>query len=347
MRSMLEFILLPLMLVTSACQAQPRQQPQQQATNPKETGSKYLHLTQTIPLTDVEGRIDHLSIDLKGMRLFVAALGNKTVEVLDLQSGKKIKSISGFEEPQGVRYIAALGKLVVADGGGDGTVKVFDGGGDAFTLQKTINLGGDADNVRYDDESGQIFVGYGDGGLAMIDPQNGQVINRIKLEAHPESFQLEKVSGAIYLNVPNKEHVAVIDRKRGAVTAVWPLADAGANFPMALDEANHRLFIGCRKPDKVLVCDTVSGKQVASVTINGDTDDLFYDAARKRLYVSCGEGFVNIIEQRDANHYEQVAKITTASGARTSLFIPEQNRLYLAVPHRGSQQAAIYVYQAF
>jgi DNA-binding beta-propeller fold protein YncE len=199
----------------------------------------------------------------------------------------------------------------------------------------------DADNVRYDPKNKHIIVGYGSGALAVIDPQTGIKTAEVKLDAHPESFQLEKNSNRIFVNVPGAGHVAVVDRDKGAVVAKWSLPDAKANFPMALDEANHRLFIGCRKPAKLVVLDTETGKSVASLDVVGDTDDVFYDANSKQVYVSGGAGKVTVVTQKDADTYAVAGQVNTASGARTSFFVSGSGTLYVAVPHRGAQKAEL------
>jgi len=304
--------------------------------------SSPLRLVQTIPLPNVEGRIDHLAVDLKGQRFFIAALGNNTVEVADLQAGKRIQSIGGLHEPQGVSFIPEFNKLFVANAK-NGACDVIDGS--SLKRVKSIKLSGDADNIRYDAAKKQVFVGYGDGALAIIDATSGDRIGEIKLKGHPESFQLEKNGPRIFVNVPTAQQIAVVDRDKRAVTATWPTGDAAANYPMALDEEHHRLFVGFRKPARLVVFDTDSGKVVVALESPGDADDIFYDGARRRVYVSGGEGSIGIFQQKDADHYESISKIPTATGARTALFVPELNRLYLAVPHRGSQKAEIRVYE--
>ena len=301
-----------------------------------------LRLAQTIALSGVEGRIDHLGVDVKGMRLFVAALGNHTLEVVDLRAGKRVHRIAGFEEPQGVFYVPEVDKIFVADGG-DGSCRIYDG--NTFGLIATVKFSGDADNVRFDRPAKRLYVGHGDGALGVIEPSSAKRLADVKLEGHPESFQLERAGPRIFLNVPTAGHVAVVDRNALRVIAQWPVEGARANFPMALDEAHGRLFITCRKPPELLVCDIASGKVVTRRPVVGDADDMFYDAARKRIYISGGEGFLSVVEQLDADHYRLAASLPTAAGARTSLFVPDLGRLYLAVPHRGAQGAEVRVYE--
>ena len=300
-----------------------------------------LRLVQTISLPMVRGRMDHMAVDLKGERVLVAALGNNSVEVLHMRTRQPIGSIGGLNEPQGVIYISEFNKIFVANGG-DGTCKMLEG--DTLRLITSLHLSSDADNIRYDPTAKHLFVGYGEGGIAVVDARNGKRLGDIPLEGHPESFQLEKSGPRIFVNVPKASHIAVIDRVKRAVVATWPLQSARSNFPMALDETHQRLFIGCRQPATVVVCDTRSGRAVVSLTISGDTDDLFYDETHKRIYVSCGEGYIDIFGQLDPDHYRAVAKVPTAAGARTSLFAPTLDRFYLAVPRRGNQAGEIRVY---
>jgi glutamine cyclotransferase len=304
---------------------------------------KPLTLKQTIPLPGVEGRIDHFAFDPTGERLFVCALGNNTVEVLDLRKGERVHSIIGLGAPQGVGYVPELNRLFVANDKG-GVCKIYDG--KSFQAVGELRFEDDADNVRYDETSQKIYVGFGSGGIAVVNATDGKQVGSIKkLSTHPEAFQLEKKGSRIFVNVPNSRHVAVVDRDKGKVVASWKTDLAFANFPMELDEADHRLFVGCRLPAKLVVLSTDSGDVVAKIDISGDCDDLFYDTKRHRVYAICGSGKIDIIEQADANTYNASAKIDTAKGARTGLFVPERDTLFVAVPHGGSQQAEIRCYQ--
>jgi DNA-binding beta-propeller fold protein YncE len=301
-----------------------------------------LKLTQTLPLPGVEGRIDHFALDASGNRLFICALENNTVEVLDLRKGERIHSITGLGGPQGIVYIPEIDRLFVANDKG-GVLKIYDA--KSFQAVGELNLKDDADNVRYDDAVKRIYVGFGSGGIAIVNASDGKQVGSIKLSAHPEAFELEKNGRRIFVNVPNSRHVAAIDRDTGEVIATWKTDAAFGNFPMALDEPNHRLFIGCRIPSKLVVLNTESGDVVTKIGISGDPDDVFYDGKRHRIYAICGAGKIDIIEQADANTYKLFAKIDTADGARTGLFVPERDTLFVAVPHRGSQQAEIRAYQ--
>lgn len=301
-----------------------------------------LRQVQTIALPNVEGRIDHLAADVQGQRLFLAALGNNTMEVIDLKAGKVSRSVKGLSEPQGIAFIPEANAVYVANGG-DGNCQAF--AADSLSPLRNAKFSGDADNLRYDTATKLLYVGYGGGALGIFEALTGKVVGDIKLPAHPEAFALEQSGQRIFVNVPRANQVAVIDRQKRAVIAHWPVTQATANYPMALDEAKHRLFIGCRSPARVLVLDTDTGKVVTEMDCAGDTDDVFYDAKNKRIYVSGGAGFVSVFAQLDADKYQPVAKIPTAAGARTSLFVPALGRLYLAVPHRGNQAAEVRVYE--
>lgn len=301
-----------------------------------------LNLTKIIPLPGVRGRFDHFSIDPKGRRLFIAALGHNTLEVVDTAEGRRLKTIRGLHKPTGVLYLAEQNQIAVANGD-DGTLKLFDGA--TYEPVKTLGSLEDADNLRFDAKRKQIYLGYGDGALAVIDSTTMTQTGNIKLAAHPESFQLEPRGDRIFVNLPNARQISAIDLVKQTVTATWPMERFHANFPMALDEAHHRLFVGCRQPARLVVLDTVAGKPVTDLAISGDTDDLFYDAKLKRLYISCGEGFVDVIDQRDADTYQLRERFATRAGARTSFFSSELNEFYLAVPWRENRTAEIRVFQ--
>jgi DNA-binding beta-propeller fold protein YncE len=295
-----------------------------------------------IPLPGVEGRIDHFGVDLDHHRLFMSALGNNTVEILFLQTNRRAATIHGLREPQGVLYVPTFNRVFVGNAQG-GAVDIFDG----TTLRRVgdVKYADDADNIRYDASAKLVYVGYGEGAIGVIDASSGNRLYDIKLEAHPESFQLETSGSRLFVNVPDAGYLAVVDRMKHSVTAKWPTEGASANFPMALDEADGRLFITCRRPPRVMVFDTASGKVVARLPVVGDADDMFYDSAHRRIYVSGGEGAISVIGQRDPDHYELVGRIPTAPGARISFFVPALKRLYVAVPHRGMQAAEVRVFE--
>jgi DNA-binding beta-propeller fold protein YncE len=301
-----------------------------------------LALTRTIPLPGVEGRIDHFAIDSTTRRLFVCALGNNTVEVLDLDAGKRIHSITGLGSPQGVVYLPESNRILVANDTG-GLCRIYDG----KTCQQLteIDLKDDADNVRYDETAKKIYIGFGNGGIAILDSHDGKKIGSIKLPGHPEAFELEKNGPRIFVNLPNSREVAVVNREKREIIATWKTGLALGNYPMALNEADHRLFVGCRSPSKLLVFDTNSGEIVTKIDTSSDPDDLFYDSKRHRIYVICGGGKIDVIEQTNSN-YNGITRVETAPGARTGLYLPDRDTLLVAVPHRGTQQAEIRCYHA-
>ena len=300
-----------------------------------------LRLAQTIPLPGVEGRIDHFAVDAPGQRLFICALENNSVEVIDLRKAERIYSITGLGVPQGVAYVPDQNHLYVANDKG-GACNIYDG--KSYAPLGSVDFKDDADNVRYDNSAKRVYVGYGSGGIGVIDTETKKSVGLIKLAGHPEAFSLEKQGLRIFVNVPTARHVAVIDRGKGEQVAAWKTDGAFANFPMALDETNHRLFIGCRLPARMVVLNTDTGAVVASIAISGDADDIFYDAKRHRLYAICGAGNVQLIEQSDPDKYQVAATVPTAAGARTGFFVPELDSLFVAVPHRGSQAAEVRSY---
>jgi len=304
-------------------------------------GATALKLIRTIPLPKVEGRIDHFVLDRAGERLFVCALGNNSVEVLDLRKGERLHSIAGLGSPQGVAYIPGVDRLFVANDKG-GICQLFDG--KSFQQLAQLNLHDDADNVRYDDAAKKLYVGFGNGGIAVVNAIDGKEITRIRLAGHPEAFELEKHGTRVFANVPDARQIAVIDRQKEEVITTWRTGIAFGNFPMALDEAEHRLFVGCRLPSRLLVFNSDSGEIISQLDISGDADDLFYDGKRHRIYAVCGAGKLDIIEQADPNAYKLANSIETAKGARTGLFVAERGELFVAVPRRDAQAAEVRLY---
>jgi DNA-binding beta-propeller fold protein YncE len=299
-----------------------------------------LQLEAKILLGSVRGRIDHMAFDLKRQRLFVAELGNDSVGVVDLAARKVVRRIEGLKEPQGTGYEPVTDTLYVANAK-DGSVRLFHGNDYAPAGQ--IALGDDADNIRIDSAANRVFVGYGSGGLAVLDPTTGRKIGDIPLRAHPESFQLDSVTGNVFVNLPAVGAIAVVDRATTKQVANWPTAGRSANFPMALNHAGRHVLAVFRSPATLGVFAMADGAPVASIPSCGDSDDVFVDARRQLAYVSCGEGFLDVFDIKGG--YARVAHIPTAAGARTSLFVSERDRLFLAVPARAETPAAIWVYR--
>jgi hypothetical protein len=306
------------------------------------TTSDILELEKTITLQGVTGRIDHMAIDVKNQILFIAAISNNSVESVDLINGKRINSIKDIDEPQGVVFVPENNTICVSSGG-SGDCNFYDT--KTFSLGNSVKLGTDADNMRYDVSTKLIFAGYGDGGIAVIDALKQNITSTISFKGHPEAFQFDANTSRIYVNVPTEKKVITIDFKSSSVVDNWQIENAGSNFPIALDENHHRLFTGCRKPSVMIVFDTELKKEVTRFDIRGDADDIFYDNEKKILYVSCGEGYIQVFKQEDKDTYKLIQEINTSKGARTSLFAPELAKIYLAVPQSESNEAAIWIYK--
>jgi DNA-binding beta-propeller fold protein YncE len=300
-----------------------------------------LQLEAKIALGDVRGRIDHMAVDLARQRLFVAALGHDSLAVVDLKSGRLDRLIGGLSEPQGVGYEPAKDTVYVANGG-DGSVRLFAGAD--LSPAGRIDLGSDADNVRVDPKARRVFIGHGNGALTIIDADNRKTIASAPLKAHPESFQLDANTDRVFVNVPNATSIDVVDRTSGKKIASWPTANRSANFAMALDQARQRVLVAFRRPAELGVFSAADGSLLASARSCNDIDDLFVDSRRDRVYISCGEGFVDVLAAEGAS-YRSIGRIATAVGARTSLFVPELDRLLVAVPARFTTAAAIWVFR--
>ena len=305
-------------------------------------GQNALELEKEIPLPNVKGRIDHLDINLKDQIAYVAALGNNTVEVVDLKSGKILRSTNGFSEPQGVAYIPKHQELFVANGG-TGECMFYN----TATWQKvgSIKYDDDADDVRYDAGSDRIYVGYGSGGIGIIDAATHKKIADIALPAHPESFQLDAKEGRIWVNLPGSGMIGVADLKTNKLVERWKQLLPRANFPMAYDSVQHRIMAGYRIPATFKVFDSRSGKEIFSSAMVGDVDDFYWDESTKQILISGGGGSINIFKQTGSTTYKRVAVIPTRSGARTSLWIPELRLFLLAARADDTKSATLLVYR--
>ena len=319
----------------------------------------------SIPLAHVRGRMDHVSVDVRGQRLFAAAYDNHTLEVVDLAAWRRVKTLR-FDEPQQSYFVSSVNRLFVASSG-DGTVKIFNGS--TFALVRTVRLPSDADNMRYDSVRRHVLVNYGgekylfgkavarkgekDGAVAVLD-LNGNIVGRIPIGGHPEALQLEQQTGdRVFINDPEKHEIVVADLSNYAVLARW---NAGCeNYPMALDEAHHRLFVFCRNGGYVAVFDTASGRKVTTVraTPGASSDDMFFDPGKHRLYVlarmllnprsprgGLGPGIVDVFQQEDSDHYRMIATYATGFGAQTGMFVPQWGKLFVAARHQATGQSA-------
>jgi DNA-binding beta-propeller fold protein YncE len=304
-----------------------------------------LVLTEAIPLPGVQGRFDHFGFDRKN-QLFVAALGNNSVEVIDISARVRVQSIIGIPNPQGVAYAPETKELFAASSKGKLYVYAFP----SYELVKSLDFHGDVDNLRYDPANQRVYVGYGEdetGAIAVVDAKTKERLEEeYKLGAHPESFQLESDGPNIYVNLPDLKQIAVINRKTKTIKR-WPMT-LEHNFPMALDESNHRLFVATHQPARLAVFDTESGRTLATLPCVQDADDVYYDSARKRVYVPGGEGYISVFQQIDPDHYRLMARVPSTLGARTAGYFGKGrkgfDRFFLAVPARADHGAEIWIY---
>jgi DNA-binding beta-propeller fold protein YncE len=310
-----------------------------------------LELKQTIPVSGLtkEGDFDHFVADVQGNRLFLMGEDNSVVEIIDLAAGKLIHSISDVKAPHSGVYRGDLKKLFVVDGG-VGEVKIFDS--DTYKPAGTIKLRDDADSMTYDPSTKYMYVVNGGEGahmtysfVSVVDTTTGKNLADIKIDSDAvEALALEKSGPRLFVNMTGKDAVAVVDREKHTVINTWPTGQVAKHLiAMTFDEGDHRLFVTTRTPGKLIVLDTDSGKVVTSLPCVSDNDDMAYDSANRRIYIS-GSGFVDVYQQKDADHYDQIAHLATAFKARTSILVPELKKYYLAVPHRGTTEAAVRVY---
>ena len=341
------------------------------AVGPTAQAAEPLVLEAQIPLGDVSGRIDHLAFDSKRGRLIVAELGNNSVSIVDLDQRTVVRRIPRLNTPQGVAYLAATDTIYVASAG-DGSVRRFRA--DDFTLTGQTDLGDDADNIRIDRATNQVIVGYGGGGLVILEAvvanrpapkaeaqakpahgspsggkgsakSGGSIKGTSKvypLPTHPEGFQIDPRGQRLFVNLATLGEVGVLDRASGKLVARWSVPGLGSNFPMAIDQSGERIFVVYRRPSRLAILATDSGAVAATLDVCADPDDIFADAGRRRLYITCGEGAIDVLEQEGAG-YRRVGRTASIRGARTGLYVPERDRLYVAAPAAGGSPAAILV----
>lgn len=345
-RSLSRLVLSSTLVLTAAFLLPVAVNAQTQAPASQERESPPVRLVQEIPLPNVQGRLDHFTIDPKRKRVIFSGLGNDSVQVVDAFAGKQIKQIDGLSEPQGTLYIPETDTLYVANSA-NGRLNIYNGTTFALIKSTDFGPGSDPDNLRYDATNKRVYLGYGEGAIAAIDATtNERVGTDFKFKAHPEGFQLEQNGPRIFVNIADEKIIRVIDRKTGKQT-VWQLPPGhSANFPMVLDEAHRRVFIGTRKPSRITVFNMDTGAIVASVPTTGDMDDIFYDAERKRIYVAGGEGYIGVIQQTDPDHYVSMGKFASSLGARTGTWYVKRDRLYVAAPPAGGLGARILVFEA-
>jgi DNA-binding beta-propeller fold protein YncE len=305
-----------------------------------------LERVRTIALKGPVGGLDHLAIDARRERLFVANTVNDSLDTVDVKAGKLLKQVPGQRRIRGIDYSPDVDRIFVGNGAG-GICNTFDG--ESYELIKSVPLGDDADNVRYNPRTQRIYVVHADRELSVIDARDYTIRSPIALPKNLGAFKLERERPRMYVNAKEGQ-VVVIDTERDEVMGRFPVAPAGADAAVAIDEPNHRLFIGCRTNPALVVMDSDTGRIVASVPIPGDVDDLSFDAARNRIYASCGVGAIAVIHRLGADRYESLAIITTVKRSRTSIFNPEDGCLYLAVPRLAErpdqENPEVWVYRA-
>jgi hypothetical protein len=293
-----------------------------------------LELTKKIPLPQLRGGFNHLAADAKRGRFYVTAPGERKLAVVDLKAGKVLRVLTDVPA-SAAKYLADLDVVCLSGGGGVTFLN-----GESLTSLGKVELHSSVDELQYDANEHRLYAGVMDAakpGIAVVDAATRQLIDTINLPAKPQGLVLEDNGPHLYANTPGAQQVTVVDRKKRAIVAQWKLNDAKSNYPIALDETNHRLFVGCRRPPYLLVLDTASGKRVAQVETGGDADDMSFDAIGKRIYLACGDGVISAIIQADADHYRKLPDVSTVEDARNSLFVPELKTFFLAVPpHQGA-----------
>jgi YVTN family beta-propeller protein len=298
-----------------------------------------LEVEAKIPLGAVSGRIDHLAYDAGRERLYVAELGNDTIGIVDLKGRRVIRTVAGFDEPQGIAYESRSDTVYVASGG-DGSLRMLSGAD--FAPVGSLALGKDADNVRIDRDAHRVYVGHGDGALAVIDAATRKRIADIPLQGHPESFQLDVSSDRVFVNVPDARQIAVVSRKTMQQVATWYADGFRSNYPLALDSQSGRALAVFRRPARIQAYETATGRQLGGIEACADSDDIFIDAKRHRAYVICGQGVVDTLET-SANGFRRSGRLTTSEGSRTGLWIPELDRLVVAIRATRGEDAAVWV----
>ncbi len=300
-----------------------------------------LVLEAKIPLGSVRGRIDHLAVDVRRSRLYVAELGNDSIGVVDLKDRKLVRTLTGFREPQGIAFDSITDAVFIANGG-DGTVRKLSASD--WSQMAEIDLGDDADNVRIDGPMHRAFVGYGDGALAMIDTASFKLMSSVKLHGHPESFQLEPAGPRIYINIPDAHTIAVVDRGAGEEIARWSTPGMSANFPMAIDQSKQTVISVFRSPPVMASFNMKDASTDMALPTCADADDVFLDSKRHRIYVVCGEGVIDVFAER-GHTYSLVSKTKTVPGARTGLYSAELDQLFIAVRATANEPAAIWSFR--
>jgi DNA-binding beta-propeller fold protein YncE len=320
------------------------------AAGPRPAKRPILRLLHTVPIAGISGDFDHFAVDLTGHRLFLAAEEHKTVEVFNLDTGKPIRSITGFDTPHGLLFLPEKNELLVVDGGEGGSCKVVNG--NTYAVDKTIALSPDADALAYDEASHLVYIGNGgkEAGndyslISIIDTNTKEHVGDIKIPStNLEAMALEKRGARLFVNIRDKNQIGVIDRKSRTLTTTWQLNKVNFNTPLSLDENGHLLFVAGRKPGRFGVVDTESGKEITILPASELVDDMSFDPSSNRVYLACGDGFVNVYEKNGSAGYERVAKIATGYKGKIGYLVPELHRYFVATSKHGAVPAKLLIF---
>jgi DNA-binding beta-propeller fold protein YncE len=301
----------------------------------------------TTRMVGVQNHFDHLTADLKNNRLFIVPEDHQTIEVYDLRTGKFVHSIKGIGVGHSVVYRSDINRIFVTDGS-NGDLKIFNG--TTYKLLKTVKLLADADATGYDPVTHNLYIA--DGGLdaklnhtflEIVNTDTGEKVGQIKIDSNRlEAMFVERSGPRLFLNMTEKNSIAVIDREKQSVAAVWPLT-CKVNVAVAMDEKNHRLFVACRDGN-MNVLDSDTGKVLQSLPISTGVDDMVFDPASQRMYVAAGEGFVNVFKETDADHYQAIGKIPTGPLGKTGLLVPQLGEYFVALPPHGTTCAEVLIF---
>ena len=310
-----------------------------------------LRLLGRTDLPSYEGDFDHFGADLKGNRLFLAGEDGGTLEIFDLRNGAHLKTVKGMETPHAIHYEPKTNRLIVSNSG-DGLSKVLDG--KSYAVIDTIKLTPGADVMSYDASSRHLwFVTGGKNAptkmaktmVARVDVETGKPLGETTFDTDfTEGIVAEQTGSRAFVNVAGKAEIAVLDKKTGKLLATWPVKEGKENSQIDLDEKNNRLFVITRKPFKLVVVNTQTGQSVASFDAPGRTNGMMFDAANRRIYAA-GDDYVAVFRQRDADHYEEMARVPSEKGAKTAFLVPKLNRLYVAVGGSTQTKAGLLRYE--
>ena len=299
----------------------------------------------------VKGRFDHLGVDLRGDRLFLAAESAHAVLVFNLRTGQYIRSITGIGIPHAIFCREDLDRIYVTDGGA-GELKIYDG--ESYRLVKSVKLKADADSIGYDAATEDLYIDNGGGDahetfsmFSTVNTTTGDKAAEMQIDGDTlEAMAIEKSGPRIFVNNRAKNQISVIDRKTRKLLASWPVTMSKFNVAMAFDEGSHRLFVGCRGGE-IVVVDTHTGKELQALPIPKGVDDLIFDPGRKRIYATCGsdKGAIAVYEETDADHYQSLGAIPSAPGGKNEVLVAQLGRLYVAIPPQGTEPGEVYVYR--